>query len=601
MWSPSSPRFAERVRRVLRSRRPESDGGFLLMESIVAISVVTIVMSALTALLVTVTQVTDHQRDEQTAARIAVSSLDRVRAIGAAGAVSGRDTNSATAQFNWSPASADHPATAPDVAPWLADMTIAADTASAAGSGASAAVPTSAVAQQINGRTFWISYFVGYCWRGAGTGDGPCGKTQSDGAVQYVRVVVAVGWTGGNCNTTWCDYVSATLLDGTGDPVFNFNQAAPTSPQLVTVPDQSSVLGEAVDGVEGISGCADPCAISASDGAPPMIFAATGLPAGLAMDSNGLVSGTPTTKGTYSVTVTVTDAFLNTDTETFAWTIVDSKLRFDAPSDRSDPAGSAVNVAMTGASGGVGAPYTWAISGQPPGVNINSSTGVISGTLATSGGSATPYQVTVTLADSTGAGSASHTFAWTVVPILTIAGPSPVPPTSVGGTVSTQASFTCPNAPCTFSASGLPGGLKLGTVTGTTSGTVAVSGTVSGAAQTYAVVLTVTDAKGATATASFSWPVVAAPSITNPGSRSTRTSSNTFTLTYSCPLGGCTFAVSATKSSGGRGTTSAPEVGIDSGGKITVTNPSKTTYTITVTIIDSDGSSSSVTFTWTFS
>ncbi|HEU5009043.1 MAG TPA: Ig domain-containing protein [Jatrophihabitantaceae bacterium] len=570
------------------------------MEAIVAISVVTIVMSALTALLVTVTQVTDHQRDEQTAARITVASLDRVRAIGAAGAVSGRDLSSATAQFDWAPATADHPATATDVAPWLADMSIAADTASSAGSGSSAAVPTSAVAQVVNGRTFWISYFVGYCWRAAGTADGACVKTQTDGAVQYVRVVVAVGWTGGSCGTAWCDYVSATMLDGTGDPVFNFNQAAPTAPQLVTVPGQSSVVAEAVDGVQGISGCADPCAISASDGAPPMIFAASGLPPGLGMDSNGLITGTATTKGTYSVTVTVTDAFLNTATETFAWTVVDSKLHFDAPSDRSDDAGSSVSLAMTGAAGGVGPPYTWSIGGQPAGVNINASTGVISGKLATNAASATPYQVTVTLADSTGAGSVSHTFAWTVAPVLTIAAPSPVPPTSVGGTVSTQASFTCPNAPCTFSATGLPSGVGLGTVTGTTSGTVALSGKVSGSAQTYSAQLTITDSKGAKATAPFSWPVVAAPSITNPGSQNTWNSKSSKTysigLSSSCPLGGCTFAAAAT-----RGGTPVSNVSVDSTGTVTVAGPSKTTYTITVTITDADGASSSTTFTWTFS
>jgi hypothetical protein len=598
MCCPTTARFVRRVKEIARSR---NDDGFLLMEAVIAISVVTIVMSALTALLVTVTQVTDHQRDDQTAARIAVASLDRVRAIGAAGAVSGRDLSSATAQFDWTPASADHPATATDVAPWLADMSIAADSASAPGTGSHAAVPTSAVAQVINGRTFWISYFVGYCWRAAGTGDGACGKNQSDGAVQYVRVVVAVGWTGGSCGTTWCDYVSASLLDGTGDPVFNFNQAAPTSPQLVKVPGQSSVVTEVVDGVQGISGCADPCAISASDGAPPMIFAATGLPPGLTMDSNGLITGTATTKGTYSVTVTVTDAFLNTATETFAWTVVDSKLRFDAPSDRTDSAGSTVSFAMTGASGGVGPPYTWSISGQPAGVNIDSKTGAISGKLATSAASATPYQVTVTLADSTGAGSVSHAFAWTVAPVLTIAAPSPVPPTSVGGTVSTQAGFTCPNAPCTFSTTGLPSGVKLSSVSGTTSGTVTLSGTVGGSAQTYSTQLTITDAKGAKATAPFSWPVVAAPSITNPGSRSTRTWSNSFGLTYSCPLGGCTFGVSATRPSGWRGTTNAPEVSVDSSGTVTVTNPSKTTYTITVTITDADGSSSSQTFTWAFS
>lgn len=591
-------RFANRVKRILRSR---NDDGFLLMEAIISISVVTIVMSALTALLVTVTQVTDHQRDDQAAARIAVASLDRVRAIGAAGAVSGRDLSSATAQFDWAPATADHPATASDVAPWLADMSIAADSASSPGTGSSAAVPTSAVAQVVNGRTFWISYFVGYCWRAAGTADGGCVKTQTDGAVQYVRVVVAVGWTGGSCGTTWCDYVTATLLDGTGDPVFNFNQAAPTTPQLVKVPGQSSVVAETVDGVQGISGCADPCAISASDGAPPMIFTATGLPTGLGMDSNGLISGTTTAKGTYSVTVTVTDAFLNTATETFAWTVVDSKLGFDTPSARSDDAGSTVSVAMTGASGGVGPPYTWSISGQPAGVNIDSGTGVISGKLATSAASATPYQVTVTLADSTGAGSVSHTFAWTVAPILTIAAPSPVPPTSVGGTVSTQASYTCPNAPCTVSATGLPGGVHVTSVSGTTSGTATLSGTVSGSAQTYSTQLTITDAKGAKATAPFSWPVVAGPSITSPGnlytssSKSSRTYSHT--LASTCPLGGCGFTVSATKYGG-----ATNDVSVDPAlGTVSVSAPSRTTYTIKVTITDADGASSSITFSWTFS
>lgn len=599
MVSLTPRRLAGRIRRSVRSRRPDSDSGFLLMEAIVAISVVTIVMSAVTALLVTVTQVTDHQRDQQAAARIAVSSLDKVRAIGAAGAVSGRDSTSATAQFTWAPASVSHPATAPDVAPWLSSMTVASDTSSAAGSGVSAAVPTSAVSQVMNGRTFWVSYFVGYCWRDAGTGGGSCEKAQSAGAIQYVRVVVAVGWTGGSCANTWCDYVSATLLDGTGDPVFNFNQAAPTTPQLVQVPAQSSVLGDTVAGVQGISGCADPCAVSASDGAPPMIFAATGLPPGLAMDSNGLVTGTATAKGTYAVTASVTDAFLNTATENFAWTVVQSKLRFDAPSDRSDPAGSAVSVAMTGASGGLGGSYTWSITGLPPGVTYNATTGLISGTLAISGASATPYQVTVKLAD--GSGSVSHTFAWTVAPVLTITAPSPVPPTSVGGTISTLESFVCPNAPCTFSATGLPNGVSPGTVTGTTSGTVALSGTVGGSAQTYLTKLTITDAKGAKATASFSWKVAAGPSITNPGSRSTRTWSNTLTLSYNCPLASCTFGVSATKPSGWWGSTSAPEVGVDSTGHITVSNPSRTTYTITVTITDADGSTSWVTFTWTFS
>lgn len=602
MWASTSPRFAERVRQVLRSRRPQADRGFLLMEAIIAITIVTIVMSALTALLVTVTRVTDHQRDNQVAARIAVASLDRVRAVGAAGAVSGRDLSSATAQFTWSPASAAHPATSSGVAPWLATMAVASDSASAAGSGSGAAVPTAAVAQQINGRTFWISYFVGYCWRDAGTADGDCGKTQADGAIQYVRVVVAVSWTGGSCDVDFCDYVSAILLDGTGDPVFNFNQAAPSVPALVSVPNQSGLLGQPVQGVQGVSGCSSPCAVSASGGAPPDIFSATGLPPGLSMDTSGLVTGTPSAKGRFAVTVSVTDAFLDTASETFVWSVVDSLLIFDAPAAQSGTAGDSVNLAMTGASGGFGPPYTWSISGQPAGLSINAGTGAVTGTLVNAGMSATNYQTTVTLTDSSGSNTIAHTFGWTVAPGLAIYAPTTVPGTSVGGTVTgVQASYTCPNAPCSFSTSGLPGGITLSSITGTTSGTITLSGKVTGSAQTYAVKLTATDAKGAKASATFSWPVVAAPSITNPGNRSTSNSRSsrdyTLNLSSTCPLGGCSFSATATRSGG----TSVSNVTVDSNGTVTVSGPSRTTYTITVTIIDADLSSTFQTFNWTFS
>ena len=48
-----------------------------------------------------------------------------------------------------------------------------------------------------------------------------------------------------------------------------------------------------------------------SEGTPPygpILFAAAGLPAGVAIDAAGLISGTPTAAASYSVSATVTDS-----------------------------------------------------------------------------------------------------------------------------------------------------------------------------------------------------------------------------------------------------------------------------------------------------
>ncbi|HEX4258154.1 MAG TPA: putative Ig domain-containing protein [Streptosporangiaceae bacterium] len=77
----------------------------------------------------------------------------------------------------------------------------------------------------------------------------------------------------------------------------------------------------------GTVGTAASLQISASDSASgqTLTYSASGLPAGLSINSStGLISGTPTTAGTSSVTVTATDGTGASGSASFSWTISSS-------------------------------------------------------------------------------------------------------------------------------------------------------------------------------------------------------------------------------------------------------------------------------------
>ena len=63
--------------------------------------------------------------------------------------------------------------------------------------------------------------------------------------------------------------------------------------------------------------------VHASDSASgqTLTYTATGLPAGLSISSSGLISGTPTTAGSGSITVTATDTTGAHGSATFNWTV----------------------------------------------------------------------------------------------------------------------------------------------------------------------------------------------------------------------------------------------------------------------------------------
>ena len=144
---------------------------------------------------------------------------------------------------------------------------------------------------------------------------------------------------------------------------------------------------------------------------------------------------------------------------------------------------------------------TYSAANLPPGLTINPSTGLVSGTLTGTAAQGSPYAVTVAAVD--GNHSANQTFTWAVKPAVTltaVANQQNAPGDVVSVAVSAADAL---GKPLTFSAVGLPPGLSIDPATGTMSGTLAVN-----AARGLPSTVTVSAGAGtSTASTSFTWAV----------------------------------------------------------------------------------------------
>ncbi|MBZ5594121.1 MAG: Ig domain-containing protein [Acidobacteriia bacterium] len=146
----------------------------------------------------------------------------------------------------------------------------------------------------------------------------------------------------------------------------------------------------------GSTGAPYSTALGVSGGTPPYTWAITSvapLPSGLSLSaSNGVITGTPTSTGTFIFTVQVKDANLLAASKPFSLTVV-SGLTITTPSPLPPGAANTPYSQTLSAAGGT-APYTWILSqGTLPAGLTSNAAGTISGTPTTNGTSTFAFQV----------------------------------------------------------------------------------------------------------------------------------------------------------------------------------------------------------------
>jgi hypothetical protein len=243
-----------------------------------------------------------------------------------------------------------------------------------------------------------------------------------------------------------------------------------------------------------------------------MTYAAAGLPTGLSIAvDTGLISG-KVAAGTaasspYAVTVTVTDDYDNATAVEFVWTIDANAIPAITPiANQTNEQGEVVSLQVNATDGDTD-PLTYAALNLPPGLTINASSGLISGTVSMSAVVGVPYNVTVTVSDSKAA-PVEAAFTWTITgnrpPVVV----QPANQVNVeGAVISLQVVASDPDGDSlTYSATGLPPGLSINPTSGLISGKISDG---AGDFSPYTVKVRATDPKLLFDEKQFTWTISA--------------------------------------------------------------------------------------------
>ena len=325
----------------------------------------------------------------------------------------------------------------------------------------------------------------------AATGGVPPYTWSASGLPGTVTLNPATGEIKGTWPSTGSFSVSVSVNDASGQRAstqYGVTVSTPPIPLQIVTPSPlaPATVGQPYSAIFAANGGTSPYTFTLQGTAPP------GLPF-----SQGVLNGTPTTPGTYSFTIAVTDAANNSASKAFVLVVQPAALTVTG--SVSDATVGASISDTFGASGGV-PPYAFSASGSlPTGAKFSGSaqSGTLAGTLTAAG----TFTFAVTAMDSAGSTASKSFTIHVTVPAVTITTAS-LPNGQVGVSYSAQLGATGGVPPYAWSVGGLPAGLSA-------SGAGAINGTPT-AAGVFSVTATVNDTAGGKASQSYAVTIAAA-------------------------------------------------------------------------------------------
>ena len=419
-----------------------------------------------------------------------------------------------------------------------------------------------------------------YGWNLAAANGSPPYSWTASGLPPGLTLNASTGAIGGTPNTAGTFPVAVQVTDSTGatgSAQYSVTIVTPGPPPLTIAtpsPLPSGTVGVAYVFPFGASGGTGGYTWSLLQGPAP---------AGLAISSNGFISGIPSAPFQSTFTVQVTDSSGQTASKDFSLIILPAPLVITTPSALpAAPRGSPLSIKFA-VTGGV-PPYTFGVTGSlPPGTSL-AGDGTLSGTPVATGTFAFRIAVTDSYRSAAGPGSVFKDFTLTITPPpLSISTTSPLPNAQVGVAYSVQFSATGGVPPYTWSGAGAPAGTTF-SPSGLLSGTPGANGP-------FSLSVTVSDSAASQATVTFAITVIPAALVITTASLPNGTVGLAYSASLAASGGVPPYAWSAAGLPDG--------VSTAAGGAIGGTPGAAGKFTVAVTVKDSAGVSASQSFSVT--